>query len=68
MKRLLVILLIMITAMASSMAQEVKREISRVSFDIYHFQNNFHFNMFVITGAGVVVEVQRTAHSRHESA
>jgi len=55
MNRLLVILLIMITAMANTMAQEVKREISRVSFDIYRFQNNFHYNMFVITGAGVVV-------------
>ena len=36
-------------------AQDVKREISRVTFDVYRFQNQFHVNMFVITGAGVVV-------------
>jgi glyoxylase-like metal-dependent hydrolase (beta-lactamase superfamily II) len=53
------ILLVMFTAtMATSgvaLAQEVKREITRVTFDIYRFQNNFHVNMFVITGDGVVV-------------
>jgi glyoxylase-like metal-dependent hydrolase (beta-lactamase superfamily II) len=36
-------------------AQEARREISRVTFDVYRFQNNFHVNIFVVTGAGVVV-------------
>jgi len=36
-------------------AQEVKREITRVTDDVYRFQNRFHVNMFVVTGAGVVV-------------
>lgn len=36
-------------------AQEIKRDITRVTDDIYRFQNQFHFNMFVITGNGVVV-------------
>ena len=38
-----------------ALAQEVKREITRVTFDIYRFQNRFHNNMIVITGDGVVV-------------
>jgi len=57
MKKLFMILLVLFaTGITNSvLAQEVKREISRVTFDIYRFQNNFHVNMFVITGDGVVV-------------
>jgi len=57
MKRLFMILLVLATAGVANiaLAQEVKREITRVGFDIYRFQNNFHVNMFVITGDGVVV-------------
>jgi glyoxylase-like metal-dependent hydrolase (beta-lactamase superfamily II) len=57
MKKLIMILLVMFAAGVAniSLAQEVKREITRVTFDIYRFQNNFHANMFVITGDGVVV-------------
>ena len=57
MKKVFMILLVLATAGVSgnTLAQEVKREISRVTFDIYRFQNNFHVNMFVITGEGVVV-------------
>ena len=36
-------------------AQDVKREITRVTGDVYRFQNQFHVNMFVVTGDGVVV-------------
>lgn len=39
----------------ASFGQEVKREITKVSGDVYRFQNNFHVNVFVITGEGVVV-------------
>ncbi len=35
--------------------QDVKREITQVTGDVYRFQNNFHVNVFVITGDGVVV-------------
>lgn len=59
MKKLLMILLVLLmggTGIATvAQAQEVKREITRVTFDIYRFQNNFHNNMVVITGDGVVV-------------
>jgi glyoxylase-like metal-dependent hydrolase (beta-lactamase superfamily II) len=59
MKKLLIGLLVLLiggTGMTNvTLAQEVKREITRVTFDIYRFQNRFHNNMFVITGDGVVV-------------
>jgi glyoxylase-like metal-dependent hydrolase (beta-lactamase superfamily II) len=44
-----------VLAAGGAAAQELKREITRVTFDTYRFQNQFHVNMFVITGEGVVV-------------
>ncbi|MDJ0958835.1 MAG: MBL fold metallo-hydrolase [Arenicellales bacterium] len=35
--------------------EDVKREITKVTGDVYRFQNKFHVNVFVITGDGVVV-------------
>ncbi len=57
MKKLIIILLAMCASgiTNSALAQDVNRQVSRVTFDIYRFQNNFHVNMFVITGDGVVV-------------
>ena len=40
---------------SAAVAQDTKREIRRVTDDVYRFQNQFHVNMFVITGDGVVV-------------
>jgi glyoxylase-like metal-dependent hydrolase (beta-lactamase superfamily II) len=48
------LLLLTVTA-STSFAQDFKREIISVTDDVYRFQNKFHMNMFVITGAGVVV-------------
>lgn len=42
-----------LTSAPTVLAQE--RGITKVSGDVYRFQNQFHFNMFVITGDGVVV-------------
>ena len=36
-------------------AQEAKRGIEQVAGDVYRFQNNFHFSMFVVTDEGIVV-------------
>ncbi len=36
-------------------AQEAKREVTHVTGDVYRFQNNSHYSVFTITGAGVVV-------------
>jgi glyoxylase-like metal-dependent hydrolase (beta-lactamase superfamily II) len=54
MPRLLSTLLMMLCA-GAALAQGVDREITRVTYDVYRFQNRFHVNMFVITGEGVVV-------------
>ena len=55
MKRRIMILLVLCMAFSLVQAQEAKRSITRVAGDVYRFQNNFHVNVFVITGEGVVV-------------
>ncbi|MDC1287405.1 MBL fold metallo-hydrolase [Gammaproteobacteria bacterium] len=57
MKKPVLFMLAAIMAVAGNVAvaQEIKREITRVTFDTYRFQNQFHVNIFVITGDGVVV-------------
>ena len=55
MKQLILTLTLLIIATGSAIAQDVKREITRVTDDVYRFQNRFHVNMFVVTGDGVVV-------------
>ncbi len=34
--------------------QEPKRAITKVAGDLYRFQNNFHFSVFLVTGDGVI--------------
>jgi len=36
-------------------AQDAKRAIVQVKGDVYRFQNNFHYSLVTVTGAGVVV-------------
>ena len=55
MKSRIMVLLVLCMAFNLVQAQEVKRSISKVTGDVYRFQNNFHVNVFVITGEGVVV-------------
>ena len=55
MKRLIMALAVLTLGLGAAQAQDVKREITRVTGDVYRFQNQFHVNMFVVTGAGVVV-------------
>ena len=55
MKTRIVILLVLGMAFSLVQAQEAKRSITQVTGDVYRFQNNFHVNVFVITGEGVVV-------------
>lgn len=54
MKKVFLIML-MLGLLPGVQAQDVKREITRVTGDVYRFQNRFHVNMFVVTGDGVVV-------------
>ena len=39
---------------APAAAQEVKREITQISGDLYRFQNNFHYSVFLVTGEGII--------------
>jgi len=55
MKIRIAILLALCMAFSLVQAQEAKRSITQVTGDVYRFQNNFHVNVFVITGEGVVV-------------
>ncbi len=48
--------LIMLCGGNASLAQsEVKREITRISGDLYRFQNKFHYSVFLVTPEGVIV-------------
>ncbi len=42
-------------APATGEAQDAKRSIEQVAGDVYRFQNNFHYAMFVVTEDGIVV-------------
>ena len=42
-------------SLGSASAQDIKRSITKVSGDVYRFQNNFHFSLVTVTSAGVVV-------------
>ena len=48
-------LLVMGLLINPSMAQEPTRAITKIAGNVYRFQSNFHFSVFVITGDGVVV-------------
>ncbi len=46
----------LVFAMSSSaMAQDAKRSIEKIKGDLYRFQNNFHYSVFYVTPAGVIV-------------
>ena len=48
-------LLIMGLLMQAGFAQEPQRAITKITGDVYRYQNNFHFSVFTVTGDGVVV-------------
>ena len=39
---------------ASVSAQEVNRSITRITGDLYRFQNNFHYSVFLVTPDGII--------------
>lgn len=55
MKILMMPLLVFGLMVNTVFAEDVKREITKVTGDVYRFQNKFHVNVFVITSDGVVV-------------
>ncbi len=42
-------------AAGTTMAQEAKRSITNISGDLYRFQNNFHYSVFLVTSEGIIV-------------
>ena len=50
-----VLVAVTVLAAGAAPAQEVKRSIIKVAGDVYRFQNNFHYSLVTVTGAGVVV-------------
>ncbi len=38
----------------SALAQDVTREITNIAGDLYRFQNNFHFSVFLVTDDGII--------------
>ncbi len=46
---------VLIGSIAAAQAQNApKREIIQISGDLYRFQNNFHFSVFLVTPEGVI--------------
>ena len=46
--------LVAILFAASASAQDVRREITNIAGDLYRFQNNFHFSVFLVTDDGII--------------
>ena len=53
---LIVVLVALVTGLSggAASAQEVKRTITKIAGDLYRFQNNFHFSVFLVTPEGVI--------------
>ena len=55
MKYAIALFLVLAMSFNLAQAQEAKRSITQVKGDVYRFQNNFHVNVFIVTGDGVVI-------------
>ena len=49
------LMLLVLSFTAVTMAQEAKRSITNISGDLYRFQNNFHYSVFLVTSEGIIV-------------
>lgn len=49
------LMLLALSFAAGTMAQEAKRSITNISGDLYRFQNNFHYSVFLVTSEGIIV-------------
>lgn len=48
-------LAVALSAPGAGAQQATKREITKIAGDLYRFQNNFHFSVFLVTPEGVIV-------------
>ena len=51
----ILIALILSAGVSAAGAQDANRSITQIKGDVYRFQNNFHYAIFVVTDAGIVV-------------
>lgn len=50
----LVLGIVMVAMPAQAQQSEAKRSITQIAGDLYRFQNNFHYSVFLVTEAGVI--------------
>lgn len=56
MRRLMLGMLVGVMLVAAPVsAQEAKRSITKIAGDLYRFQNNFHYSVFLVTRDGIIV-------------
>ena len=44
----------LLIAPAAVLAQDAKRAITKIAGDLYRFQNNFHYSVFLVTPDGII--------------
>ena len=44
----------LVVAATSVLAQDAKRSITKIAGDLYRFQNNFHYSVFLVTPDGII--------------
>jgi glyoxylase-like metal-dependent hydrolase (beta-lactamase superfamily II) len=49
------LLAVMFVGAAPALAQDAKRSITKIAGDLYRFQNNFHYSVFLVTRDGIIV-------------
>ncbi len=54
-KAVLLVLGMVVAAAPAAAQSEAKRAITKIAGDLYRFQNNFHYSVFLVTGEGVIV-------------
>ena len=48
------LMLVSFAVAGTALAQEPKRAITKIAGDLYRFQNNFHYSVFLVTAEGVI--------------
>ena len=50
-----IILILLIASIGFAQQGEIQRGVTKLAGDLYHFQNNFHYSVFLVTDDGVIV-------------
>ena len=52
---MLAVLIVIGAGTAQAQSGDTKRAITQIAGDLYRFQNNFHYSVFLVTPEGVIV-------------